>query len=172
MRIAICAAALLLTSCGRAELGAASVRGHLYGTSFDFIAPVTVEGAGPFRVTIEVPDEPSERASSEVVPGRSIVLQTPLLPASGEVVQFGHETLTAAVAQVSRVTPGAAERQGERIGADVRFPDGSFIARPVRGELRVEFEGREPGSGITGRFQLEFQSGERIEGDFASALSN
>ncbi len=166
-------AALLLLSCGSAELGAASVRGHLYETSFDFIAPVTVEGAGPFRITIQRPDDQGQsEPTGEVIPGRSIVIVAPLLPASGEVVLLGAEEFTAAQAQVSRITPGPLEREGERDGPDLRFPDGSFVATPLRGELRVVLEGREPGAGVNGTFRLEFQTGETVEGNFAGALLN
>ncbi|MFN7133611.1 MAG: hypothetical protein ACK4N5_16155 [Myxococcales bacterium] len=163
---------VLLLGCGRAELGAASVRGTLYGVSFDLLAPVTVEGAGPFRVTVLKPDAPVAGERTEVQPGRMIEIAAPLLPASGEEIALGIEEFTAAGAQVSRITPGLADRQGQRSGPDLLFDDGSFIARPLRGTVRLELRGRQPGDGVEGSFRLEFQTGEVLEGTFAAALAN
>lgn len=170
---------LLASACGSAADGAAVVRGRLFTgsapweTSFDFVGPVRLHGAGPLRIAItDAIGTPSPAEANDRVPQRAIEIALPTLSPGGGPVLVGSpkgprirvESRTAAF------TAWPDPLEGE-----VRLPDGSFVARPVSGFVELELEGNQPGDGARGRFVLEMPTGvggalERLEGRFAGTL--
>ena len=174
-----CGLSLLLAACGSASDGAASVRGRLFAgispwdTSFQFVGPARIHGAGPFRIVVsDAEGSPSPGAANERVPRRSIEISLRDRPSGDGPILIGSPRGPTVV--VESRSPGFTSWPAP-LEAKVLLPDGSFVVRPVSGFLEVWLEGEEPGDGVSGRFVLELPTGlggalERLEGSFAGAL--
>jgi len=174
--LAALAAAACLVSCGSASDGAALVHGSLFSgrapwqTSMEFTGQAVVHGALPFRIEVSRPQPEAATGRGGLAAGLTIEIRTNLMPASGERLAVG--AVEGPQATVKWIPPGDASPSSANDGNDVRWADGGFEIHAVGGMLEVDFDGRAPGDGAHGRFELTFQTGETVSGTFASALAD
>jgi len=163
---------MLLVSCGRASEGAALVHGYLFSTSLDFSGSAVVHGALPFRIEIEpVPQIAKGTGRGGRAAGLFIEIRSNLMPASHQAIG-GEDGPQAPQAIVRWIPEGEGNPAAEYDGDDVHYSDGGFEAHAIDGSLDVELDGRAPGDGIRGRFELIFRNGERVRGSFASTFTD
>ena len=167
---------LSLAACGHASDGAALVHGELFAgrspwqTSLEFTGRAVVHGALPFRIEIQR-DAPSDATGRGGLPANlTIDIRQNLMPSSGASLVIGQ--LEGPQATVRSVPQGAANPTVQNDGNDLRFSDGGFEVHAVGGTIRLDFDGRAPGDGVRGTFELVFQTGETVRGTFASALAD
>jgi hypothetical protein len=167
----------LACGCGATD-GAASVHGALYATdptfasSFDFVSGAEIHGIGPFRIHI-VNRDPAARgeAGRDGLPvGQILEVRQPRRPLSGEPAAIGGDEGAVGTADVVKAPGEGLESREE--GTDLLYSDGGFHARAVSGDFQIDYEHSRPGDGVTGRFRLEFQTGEVVQGTFASAFAD
>jgi len=161
--------------CGHASDGAALVRGTLYQgrapweTSLDFTGRAVVHGALPFRIEIAREPAPAGATGRDGRPaGLTVEIRDNLMPAPGERLSVGGDE--GAQATVRWVPEGEPDPSAVSDGADLRFLDGGFEVHAVSGTLELDMDGRAPGDGVRGRFELVFRTGETVSGTFASTF--
>jgi len=163
--------ALLAAGCGRAEDGAALVHGTLYQggsweTSFELSCGVEIHGARPFRLRVFQPDGSGGEQGRDGLPvGRSVEISNSQVPSDGVPL-----LLDSSQAVVRSVRPASGDATVSTDGRTSRFGDGTLVARPSTGWLRLDYDSREPGDGATGAFELRFDTGEVVSGTFAGAF--
>jgi len=102
--------------------------------------------------------------------GLTIEIRDTTFPPGGAVVAIGG--VEGPQASIDSVVEATNEPSATPDGKDVRYSDGGFTLQATGGTLEMDFDGRDPGDGARGHFELVFKTGEIVRGTFAAAIAD